>query len=151
MIKEIKKLLESLFDDDYDELFKDDNIGMTTNLLEDDARKIREQLLKGMVVSDDDLELVCQDAFKYKVKDFSELVHIIADIKKQLYKDKVVNDLYDIKEIVDNTNIEYYIKRELLSLDIKYEEFNSYTGWNINEFKKFLLNINNEINKIKQN
>lgn len=67
------------------------------------------------------------------------------------YKNKVVNDLYDIKEIVDNTNIEYYIKRELLSLDIKYEEFNSYTGWNINEFKKFLLNINNEINKIKQN
>ena len=89
MIKEIKKLLESLFDDDYDELFKDDNIGMTNNLLEDDARKIREQLLKGIVVSDDDLELVCQDAFKYKVKDFSELVHIIADIKQQLYKDKV--------------------------------------------------------------
>ena len=461
MIKEIKKLLESLFDDDDDELFNDDNIGMTNDLLEDDARKIREQLLKGMVVSDDDLELVCQDAFKYKVKDFNELVHIIADIKQQLYKDnvdafnlnwldisnvtmldqlfnvgtfnrqyifwdvsdwdtshvtsmvgtfngckdicdlskwdtskvtsmvnmfyecstfngnisnwnvskvtrfdsmfygcssfnqdisnwdissaenlsymfyncikfnqpiqkwnitknmdisyllygctsfdqdlslidlrsfqtgyfdlydtgtktqkehksarvldewdflklgfdrsteqfdvgefeygdggdnnyypkiytvnididainqltdddyfmdlediitlegqdpdtyqnedlltidvltysefellydicsevsddnvkkgdgfppmkiliknKVVNDLYDIKEIVDNTNIEYYIKRELLSLDIKYEEFNSYTGWNINEFKKFLLNINNEINKIKQN
>ena len=461
MIKEIKKLLESLFDDDDAELFNDDNIGMTNDLLEDDARKIREQLLKGMVVSDDDLELVCQDAFKYKVKDFSELVHIIADIKQQLYKDnvdafnlnwldisnvtmldqlfnvgtfnrqyifwdvsdwdtshvtsmvgtfngckdicdlskwdtskvtsmvnmfygcstfngnisnwdvskvkrfdsmfygcssfnqdisnwdissaenlsymfyncikfnqpiqkwnitknmdisyllygctsfdqdlslidlrsfqtgyfdlydtgtktqkehksarvldewdflklgfdrsteqfdvgefeygdggdnnyypkiytvnididainhltdddyfmdlediitlegqdpdtyqnedlltidvltysefellydicsevsddnvnkgdgfppmkiliknKVVNDLYDIKEIVDNTNIEYYIKRELLSLDIKYEEFNSYTGWNINEFKKFLLNINNEINKIKQN
>ena len=70
---------------------------------------------------------------------------------KILIKNKVVNDLYDIKEIVDNTNIEYYIKRELLSLDIKYEEFNSYTGWNINEFKKFLLNINNEINKIKQN
>ena len=461
MIKEIKKLLESLFDDDDDELFNDDNIGITNDLLEDDARKIHEQLLKGMVVSDDDLELVCQDAFKYKVKDFSELVHIIADIKKQLYKykvdafnlnwidisnvtmldqlfnvgtfnsqyifwdvsdwdtshvtsmvgtfngckdicdlskwdtskvtsmvnmfygcstfngnisnwdvskvtrfdsmfygcssfnqdisnwdissaenlsymfyncrkfnqpiqkwnitknmdisyllygctsfdqdlslidlrsfqtgyfdlydtgtktqkehksarvldewdflklgfdrsteqfdvgefeygdggdnnyypkiytvnididainhltdddyfmdlediitlegqdpdtyqnedlltidvltysefellydicsevsddnvnkgdgfppmkilikNKVVNDLYDIKEIVDNTNIEYYIKRELLSLDIKYEEFNSYTGWNINEFKKFLLNINNEINKIKQN
>lgn len=89
MIKEIKKLLESLFDDDDDELFNDDNIGMTNDLLEDDARKIREQLLKGMVVSDDDLELVCQDAFKYKVKDFSELVHIIADIKQQLYKDKV--------------------------------------------------------------
>ena len=89
MIKQIKKLLESLFDDDDDELFKDDNIGMTKDLLEDDARKIHEQLLKGMVVSDDDLELVCQDAFKYKVKDFSELVHIIADIKKQLYKDKV--------------------------------------------------------------
>ena len=89
MIKEIKKLLESLFDDDDDELFNDDNIGMTNKLLEDDARKIREQLLKGMVVSDDDLELVCQDAFKYKVKDFSELVHIIADIKQQLYKDKV--------------------------------------------------------------
>ena len=89
MIKEIKKLLESLFDDDDDELFKDDNIGMTNDLLEDDARKIREQLLTGMVVSDDDLELVCQDAFKYKVKDFSELVNIIADIKKQLYKDKV--------------------------------------------------------------
>ena len=68
---------------------------------------------------------------------------------KILIKNKVINDLYDIKEIVDNTNIEYYIKRELLSLDIKYEEFNSYTGWNINEFKKFLLNINNEINKIK--
>ena len=89
MIKETKKLLESLFDDDDDELFNDDNIGMTNDLLEDDARKIREQLLKGMVVSDDDLELVCQDAFKYKVKDFSELVHIIADIKQQLYKDKV--------------------------------------------------------------
>lgn len=89
MIKEIKKLLESLFDDDDDELFNDDNIGMTNNLLEGDARKIHEQLLKGMVVSDDDLELVCQDAFKYKVKDFSELVHIIADIKQQLYKDKV--------------------------------------------------------------
>ena len=89
MIKEIKKLLESLFDDDDAELFNDDNIGMTNDLLEDDARKIREQLLKGMVVSDDDLELVCQDAFKYKVKDFSELVHIIADIKQQLYKDKV--------------------------------------------------------------
>ena len=89
MIKEIKKLLESLFDDDDDELFNDDNIGITNNLLEDDVRKIHEQLLKGMVVSDDDLELVCQDAFKYKVKDFSELVHIIADIKKQLYKDKV--------------------------------------------------------------
>lgn len=89
MIKEIKKLLESLFDDDDDELFNDDNIGMTNDLLEDDARKIHEQLLKGIVVSDDDLELVCQDAFKYKVKDFSELVHIIADIKKQLYKDKV--------------------------------------------------------------
>lgn len=89
MIKEIKKLLESLFDDDDDELFNDDNIGMTNDLLEDDARKIREQLLKGMVVSDDDLELVCQDAFKYKVKNFSELVHIIADIKQQLYKDKV--------------------------------------------------------------
>ena len=89
MIKEIKKLLESLFDDDDDELFNDDNIGMTNDLLEDDARKIHEQLLKGMVVSDDDLELVCQDAFKYKVKDFSELVHIIADIKQQLYKDKV--------------------------------------------------------------
>lgn len=89
MIKEIKKLLESLFDDDYDELFKDDNIGMTNNLLEDDARKIHEQLLKGIVVSDDDLELVCWDAFKYKVKDFNELTHIIADIKQQLYKDKV--------------------------------------------------------------
>ena len=89
MIKEIKKLLESLFDDDDDELFNDDNIGMTNDLLEDDARKIREQLLKGMVVSDDDLELVCQDAFKYKVKDFNELVHIIADIKQQLYKNKV--------------------------------------------------------------
>ena len=89
MIKEIKKLLESLFDDDDDELFNDDNIGMTNDLLENDARKIREQLLKGIVVSDDDLELVCQDAFKYKVKDFSELVHIIADIKQQLYKDKV--------------------------------------------------------------
>lgn len=89
MIKEINKLLESLFDDDDDELFNDDNIGMTNDLLEDDARKIREQLLKGMVVSDNDLELVCQDAFKYKVKDFSELVHIIADIKQQLYKDKV--------------------------------------------------------------
>lgn len=89
MIKEIKKLLESLFDDDDDELFNDDNIGMTNNLLEGDVRKIHEQLLKGMVVSDDDLELVCQDAFKYKVKDFSELVHIIADIKQQLYKDKV--------------------------------------------------------------
>ena len=89
MIKEIKKLLESLFDDDDDELFNDDNIGITNNLLEDDVRKIHEQLSKGMVVSDDDLELVCQDAFKYKVKDFSELVHIIADIKQQLYKDKV--------------------------------------------------------------
>ena len=89
MIKEIKKLLESLFDDDDDELFNDDNIGITNDLLEDDARKIREQLLKGIVVSDDDLELVCQDAFKYKVKDFSELVHIIADIKQQLYKNKV--------------------------------------------------------------
>ena len=89
MIKEIKKLLESLFDDDDDELFNDDNIGMTNVLLEDDARKIHEQLLKGMVVSDDDLELVCQNAFKYKVKDFSELVHIIADIKQQLYKDNV--------------------------------------------------------------
>lgn len=89
MIKEIKKLLESLFDDDDDELFNDDNIGMTNDLLEDDVRKIHEQLLKGMVVSDDDLELVCQDTFKYKVKDFSELVHIIADIKQQLYKDKV--------------------------------------------------------------
>ena len=89
MIKEIKKLLESLFDDDDDELFNDDNIGMTNDLLEDDARKIHEQLLKGMVVSDDDLELVCQNAFKYKVKDFNELVHIIADIKQQLYKDKV--------------------------------------------------------------
>ena len=89
MIKEIKKLLESLFDDDGDELFKDDNIGITNDLLEDDVRRIHEQLLKGMVVSDDDLELVCQDAFKYKVKDFSELVHIIADIKQQLYKDKV--------------------------------------------------------------
>lgn len=89
MIKEIKKLLESLFGDDDDELFNDDNIGMTNDLLEDDAKKIHEQLLKGMVVSDDDLELVCQDAFKYKVKDFNELVHIIADIKKQLYKDKV--------------------------------------------------------------
>lgn len=89
MIKEIKKLLESLFDYDDDELFNDDNIGITNDLLEDDARKIHEQLLKGMVVSDDDLELVCQDAFKYKVKDFSELVHIIADIKQQLYKDKV--------------------------------------------------------------
>ena len=89
MIKEIKKLLESLFDDNDDELFNDDNIGMTNDLLEDDARKIREQLLKGIVVSDDDLELVCQDAFKYKVKDFNELVHIIADIKQQLYKDKV--------------------------------------------------------------
>ena len=89
MIKEIKKLLESLFDDDDDELFNDDNIGITNDLLEDDARKIREQLLKGMVVSDDDLELVCQDAFKYKVKDFDELTHIIADIKQQLYKDKV--------------------------------------------------------------
>ena len=89
MIKEIKKLLESLFDDDDDELFNDDNIGITNDLLEDDVRKIHEQLLKGMVVSDDDLELVCQDTFKYKVKDFSELVHIIADIKQQLYKDKV--------------------------------------------------------------
>lgn len=89
MIKEIKKLLESLFDDDDDELFNNDNIGMTNDLLEDDVKKIHEQLLKGIAVSDDDLELVCQDAFKYKVKDFSELVHIIADIKKQLYKDKV--------------------------------------------------------------
>lgn len=89
MIKEIKKLLESLFDDDDDELFNDDNIGITNDLLEDDAKKIHEQLLKGMVVSDDDLELVCQDAFKYKVKDFNELTNIIADIKKQLYRDKV--------------------------------------------------------------
>lgn len=89
MIKEIKKLLESLFDDDDDELFNDDNIGMTNDLLEDDAKKIHEQLLKGIVVSDDDLELVCQNAFKYKVKDFNELVHIIADIKQQLYKDKI--------------------------------------------------------------
>lgn len=89
MIKEIKKLLESLFDDDDDELFNDDNIDISNILFEDDVKKIHEQLLKGIVVSDDDLELVCQDAFKYKVKDFSELVHIIAYIKKQLYKDKV--------------------------------------------------------------
>lgn len=89
MIKEIKKLLESLFDDDDDELFKDDNIDISNILFEDDVKKIHEQLLKGIVVSDDDLVLVCQDAFKYKVKDFSELVHIIADIKQQLYKDKV--------------------------------------------------------------
>ena len=89
MIKEIKKLLESLFDDDDDELFNDDNIDISNILFEDDVKKIHEQLLKGIVVSDDDLELVCQDAFKYKVKDFSELVHIIADIKQQLYKDKV--------------------------------------------------------------
>lgn len=59
MIKEIKKLLESLFDDDDDELFKDDNIDISNILLEDDAKKIHEQLLKGIVVSDDDLELVC--------------------------------------------------------------------------------------------
>ena len=89
MIKEIKKLLESLFDDDDDELFKDDNIDISNILFEDDVKKIHEQLLKGIVVSDDDLVLVCQDAFKYKVKDFSELVHIITDIKQQLYKDKV--------------------------------------------------------------
>lgn len=89
MIKEIKKLLESLFDDDDDELFKDDNIDISNILLKDDVKKIHEQLLNGMVVSDDDLVLVCQDAFKYKVKDFSELVHIITDIKQQLYKDKV--------------------------------------------------------------
>ena len=89
MIKEIKKLLESLFDDDDDELFKDDNIDISNILFEDDVKKIHEQLLKGIVVSDDDLELVCQDAFKYKVKDFSELVHIITDIKQQLYKYKV--------------------------------------------------------------
>ena len=89
MIKEIKKLLESLFDDDDDELFKDDNIDISNILFEDDVKKIHEQLLKGIVVSNDDLVLVCQDAFKYKVKDFSELVHIIADIKQQLYKDKV--------------------------------------------------------------
>lgn len=89
MIKEIKKLLESLFGDDDDELFNDDNIGMTNDLLENDVKKIHEQLLKGIIVSDDDLDLVCQDSFKYKVKDFSELVHIITDIKKQLYKDKI--------------------------------------------------------------
>lgn len=89
MIKEIKKLLESLFDDDDDELFKDDNIDISNILFEDDVKKIHEQLLKGIVVSDDDLVLVCQDAFKYKVKDFSELVHIITDIKQQLYKYKV--------------------------------------------------------------
>ena len=59
MIKEIKKLLESLFDDDDDELFKDDNIDISNILFEDDVKKIHEQLLKGIVVSDDDLELVC--------------------------------------------------------------------------------------------
>lgn len=59
MIKEIKKLLESLFDDDDDELFKDDNIDISNILFEDDVKKIHEQLLKGIVVSDDDLVLVC--------------------------------------------------------------------------------------------
>lgn len=126
MIKEIKKLLESLFDDDDDELFKDDNIGMTNDLLEDDARKIREQLLKGMVVSDDDLELVCQDAFKYKVKDFSELVYIIADIKKQLYKDKV--DAFNLNWL-DISNVT--MLDQLFNVDI----FNrQYIFWDVSDW-----------------
>lgn len=126
MIKEIKKLLESLFDDDDDELFKDDTICMTNHLLEDDIRKIREQLLKGMVVSDDDLELVCQDAFKYKVKDFSELVHIIADIKKQLYKDKV--DAFNLNWL-DISNVT--MLDQLFNVDI----FNrQYIFWDVSDW-----------------
>lgn len=126
MIKEIKKLLESLFDDDDDELFNDDNIGMTTDLLEDDAKKIHEQLLKGMVVSNDDLELVCQDAFKYKVKDFSELVHIIADIKQQLYEDKV--DAFNLNWI-DISNVT--MLDQLFNVGI----FNrQYIFWNVSDW-----------------
>lgn len=89
MIKEIKRLVESLFNDEDDELFNDDNIGITNKLLENEIKKIQEQLLKGIVVSDNDLELACQDTFKYKVTDFNELVHIIANIKQQLYKNKI--------------------------------------------------------------
>lgn len=106
MIKDIKKLLESLFDDD-DELFNDDNTSIITNkLLEDDVKKIQEQLLKGIVVSDDDLSLVCQDAFKYKVKDFTELVNIITDIKQQLYKDKINSFNLNWLDISNVTNLD---------------------------------------------
>ena len=45
MIKEINKLLESLFDDDDDELFNDDNIGMTNDLLEDSLLIIQHTIL----------------------------------------------------------------------------------------------------------
>lgn len=126
MIKEIKKLLESLFGDEDDELFNDDNIGMTNDLLEDDVKKIHEQLLKGIVVSDDDLELVCQDTFKYKVKDFSELVHIIADIKKQLYKDKV--DAFNLNWL-DISNVT--MLDQLFNVDI----FNrQYIFWDVSDW-----------------
>lgn len=69
---------------------------------------------------------------------------------KLLIKNKVINDFYYTDNlIIDKSNINYYINRELLSLDIKKDEFNSYTGWTLDEFIKFLYTVPSEIKKYK--
>ena len=51
--------------------------------------------------------------------------------------------------IIDKSNIDYYVNRELLSLDINEDEFDSYAEWTLDEFIKFLYTVPSEIKKYK--
>jgi len=69
---------------------------------------------------------------------------------KLLIKNKVINDLWlNDNLIIDKSNIDYYVNRELLSLDINEDEFDSYAEWTLDEFIKFLYTVPSEIKKYK--
>lgn len=87
---------------------------------------------------------VTTDNTDKKGKDYPDITLLI--------KNKVINDFYynDDNIIIDQSNIDYYLRRELLSLDIKENEFNSYTGWTLDEFIKFLYTVPSEIKKYKK-
>lgn len=69
---------------------------------------------------------------------------------KILIKNEVLNDLCNLNIItIDKSNIDYYLKRELLSLDYTEETFNKETNWNMDEFIQFLYTIPKEVKKYK--
>lgn len=139
----IDKHIQDLTDDDY--YFLMDDV-LTLDGLNDDTYE------------EDDcmsIDVLTYDEFKSLYEICVDIINNTKHVDEPypdmriLIKNKVINDLWDINEVIDKTNIEYYLKRELLSLDIKENEFNSYTNWNINEFIEFLYTVPTEIKKYK--
>ena len=141
----IDKEIQNLTDNDYYFLMDD---ALTLDGLTDDTYE-EDDCMSIDVLTYDDLKSlydVCNkitiNDTKYKGKSYPDM--------RILIKNKVLNDLWNLSEIIDKSNINYYINRELLSLDITKDNFNNETNWNIEDFINFLYTVPNEIKKYKQ-
>lgn len=89
MKRDIKLLIESLFDDD--DMFDDDESTIIYDKVEEFAKLAIEQLKQGKMVSKSDLELCHEKQFQWKPASFSELKSVINNVESN--KDITVFDL----------------------------------------------------------